>query len=160
MVDTRSRLPSTKKRKGKWYLDLYDDDPEALLVLLRAIHLQPLPSSIEFEQLLSIALLCDKYDCVRPLAPWKNKWLDQWCSMALEDGHEGWLDICVIFGETRKFYELTKDMVLNFGNEYAGHEVVEGDQEAIRMPHKLFRMSVSHCAWIPLSRARRLSVRP
>ena len=50
---------------------LADDDADALLLILQIAHLQfkKVPEFLEFEQLLHVAIVCDKYDTVGLVRP-------------------------------------------------------------------------------------------
>lgn len=58
-------------------IPLPDDDPSALLLLLRFAHIQfdMNPSVIDRALLSRIAVLCDKCDCVRLTKPWLKGWV-------------------------------------------------------------------------------------
>lgn len=63
-------------------IELEDDDPDALLIILRIVHLKfsEVKRSFEYQsQLVQVAVVCDKYDLVavcRPFIPgWARKWL-------------------------------------------------------------------------------------
>lgn len=58
-------------------VELGDDDPELMGLMLRILHYQGDPTEyvIEAERLARLALLCDKYDCTRALGPWVPTWL-------------------------------------------------------------------------------------
>ena len=129
MVDAESPFPSIKERKQSdgtvcKHLDIFDDDPDALLVLLRAIHLKfdMVPTGqLAFTKLLALTKLVDKYDCARIILPWQNCWIgDLYQQQVLTAGHESWLYICVVLGESRNFTELTKLLITQFlANENA-----------------------------------------
>ena len=56
----------------------YDDDPEALLILLSIAHLafRKVPVHMEWSLLLNMAVLCDKYDTVSITRPWLTQWVE------------------------------------------------------------------------------------
>lgn len=58
-------------------LDFTEDNPEALLVLLRIAHLQfsTIPSDLPYVILNNVAILCDKYNCRSLVKPWLKDWL-------------------------------------------------------------------------------------
>ena len=51
---------------------LEEDDPDALVIILRIAHLQfeQVPRSIGYSHLLEIAIICDKYDTIKLVGPW------------------------------------------------------------------------------------------
>lgn len=98
-----------------------DDDPDALLVLLNIAHLNfdKLPETMDFERLLNIAVLCDKYDMVRIIRPWMPKWAEPSKSRALDPGHEEWAFIAWAFGDQVTFDAVVRTMVMNsLSNEF------------------------------------------
>jgi len=99
---------------------LPDDDPEALLLLMRIAHLQfdMIPKTIAKQDAVRVpgslcyrlAILCDKYDCVNLVTPWLRGWLDGWSpqpNFVIED-----LFICWTFGIKDTFKRLMVDLVL------------------------------------------------
>lgn len=57
-----------------------DDDPVALLTVLRIAHLRTYEVSrnLNLQQLLNIATFCDKYDSVATCRPLIGEWVDSW----------------------------------------------------------------------------------
>jgi hypothetical protein len=105
------RLPEHEKEG----LDFQDDDSSALLVLLKIAHLQftNIPAKRSYEELLNLAILCDKYDCVRLVKPWVSKWchaleqrIENW------DGKEDYLFVAWVFGRKPAFTQLVSRFVL------------------------------------------------
>ncbi|KAK8243363.1 hypothetical protein IWZ00DRAFT_491286 [Phyllosticta capitalensis] len=80
---------------------LPEDDTEALTVLLDIAHLRfdRVPLQLEFELLLKITVLTDKYAATRLVKPWAYRWIErceyyagckaQWLWVAWELGHVG-----------------------------------------------------------------------
>jgi hypothetical protein len=60
-----------------YVMELHDDDPVALAVVLRALHLlvAGIPRTINIRQLARIAVICDKYDCAEALRMWADIWV-------------------------------------------------------------------------------------
>jgi hypothetical protein len=58
-------------------VELGDDDPELMGLILRILHYQGSPTEyvMEAERLAKLSLLCDKYDCTKSLGPWIPTWL-------------------------------------------------------------------------------------
>jgi hypothetical protein len=67
---TKSGLPVEE-------LDFTGDNGEALLILLRIAHLrfQDNPSTLPYQTLLQIAVLCDQYQCINLVRPLLPQWL-------------------------------------------------------------------------------------
>ncbi|KAK6511018.1 hypothetical protein TWF506_010102 [Arthrobotrys conoides] len=100
-------------------MTLYDDDPDTLLLVLNILHFSTsnIPTtSINFGQLRSFAVLCDKYDCIHVLNPYSKVWLDEWAPVACEPGYEDWLFIAKVFGDKRNTKELEKLLVEEAGS--------------------------------------------
>lgn len=91
------------------------DNAKALLLILRIIHLQfrEVPEEIRFNDLLNVAVLCDKYDMAEIVNPWIPRWMGQWESSATDVGREGWLFISWTFGMRRMYEKVAKNLVLN-----------------------------------------------
>ena len=60
-------------------IDFSEDDGEALLVLLRIVHLQlnEIPNTIDLMTFYNIAVLCEQYDCLHIISPWVKKWSEE-----------------------------------------------------------------------------------
>ncbi|KAK6359120.1 hypothetical protein TWF696_000287 [Orbilia brochopaga] len=86
-------------------LSLDDDDIDTVLMLFRIMHLQmkEVPKALMYYELLDVAVVCDKYNCVDLVFPWADGWvgalLDE---IDLEDyyedefGYEGWFLIATL----------------------------------------------------------------
>ena len=71
-------------------VELHDDDPAAITLICNILHYRydSVPTHLEAEQLGQIAILCDKYDCSKPLQLWCEKWLNSSCGAQFSDlGH-------------------------------------------------------------------------
>ena len=86
-------------------IDFTDDSAEALLILLRIAHCQfsKIPSRLELETILHMAVLCDKYDCAGLVKPWLDSWLVNEWSQYDRPGNEQWLFIAWVFGKEQIF---------------------------------------------------------
>jgi len=73
VTGTENSLDSEPSAKE---LDFEEDDNVALLLLLKIAHLQftDVPAKLSYEELMNVAILCDKYDCVKLVKPWVFKW--------------------------------------------------------------------------------------
>ena len=67
---------------GKEPVKVHDDDPQALFIVLLASHLEFLdvPAKVEFDTLIEICVVVDKYDCIGVLSPWLPRWVSQWAT--------------------------------------------------------------------------------
>ncbi|KAK8188431.1 uncharacterized protein BKA78DRAFT_355147 [Phyllosticta capitalensis] len=68
---------SQKPCSGHREIELPDDDPEALAIILNIAHLRfnSVPKTIEFSLLKKVTILTDKYDATHLLVPWYSGWL-------------------------------------------------------------------------------------
>jgi hypothetical protein len=74
-------------------LDFTDDLIDALLILLRIAHLQfdLVPSTLDKSMLAEVAILCDRYDCVKLVQPWLSSWIENTWGV-ITRSHKGWRD--------------------------------------------------------------------
>lgn len=102
-------------------LVLEDDNPEALAVILFALHCQNkfVPVTISFQNLLDLAIICDKYDCAAAVSLWTDIWTKDWKKMAQDAGYEQWLFIAWTFGVEDVFQSLSKKLIMegHYGSE-------------------------------------------
>ncbi|KAF8536110.1 hypothetical protein BDD12DRAFT_912349 [Trichophaea hybrida] len=85
-------------------------DPTAMAVVLYVIHRRPdqIPESIEFENLLDIAVICDYYDCAPVMSPLDKAWIQPFEKHALEPEYEDLLFAAYVFGKQELFAQITK----------------------------------------------------
>lgn len=102
-------------------LVLEDDNPEALAVILLALHCQNkfVPVTVSFQNLLDLAIICDKYDCATAVSLWTDIWTKDWKKMAQDAGYEQWLFIAWTFGVEDVFHSLSKKLIMegHYGTE-------------------------------------------
>jgi hypothetical protein len=93
---------------------LPEDDIEALTIILHIAHLQfdKVPLQLEFDQLLSIAVLTDKYQATQIVRPWLSNWVNGLKHLVDEDGYEEWLWIAWEFGISDSFEHIANRLVL------------------------------------------------
>lgn len=101
-------------------IEFPDDDADALLILLRIVHLgwRLVPESISSENLADLAVLCDKYDMIRFVRPWLARWQSR--PLAIMSAHEDRLFIAWTFGDYASFVTNTKRLVLSCNTDDAG----------------------------------------
>ena len=101
---------------------LADDDPDALLLVLRIAHLQfrDISTELAFKQLLNIALVCDKYDISELVRPWLPQWLGWLKPMMSQPGYEEWLFIAWTFGDARDYEKLASQLVSQMTTDEKG----------------------------------------
>ena len=117
-------------------LQLADDDPSALAVVLRIFHLQfdtiplaMLPSGVDEEtyKLYEIAIICDKYDMKQVLSYWFQIWTTprfnalgfKDIAMSTATGSR-WLFIAYAFGHSDVFHSVSKELILHCHVETSG----------------------------------------
>jgi hypothetical protein len=107
-----------------------EDDPDALLILLRIAHLQfhEIPKSISFAWLTELAILYDKYDSVGLLQPFIEQWISPWTLLCLEPGYEAWLFIAWSFGCEQIFNLLAASLVLSIELDGDGRILNSGNE--------------------------------
>jgi len=96
-------------------ISLSDDDPEALGVIMRIIHLQYdwVPPSLNEDQLYKVAVICDKYSMRQSLEVWLTKWVSPLVTPPAKPvSGDRWLFIAYAFGKKALFSRLTRDLIL------------------------------------------------
>jgi hypothetical protein len=95
-------------------IPLPDDDLGALSIILNIAHLRfdKVPAHLEFNQLLRLAVLTDKYQATQIVRPWISTWIKGLEHLANKDGHEEWLWIAWEFGLSNSFERVAKRLVL------------------------------------------------
>ena len=97
------------------FVALYNDDYDALLTILRVIHMQTtlIPLTNTVDNIYQIAVVCDKYDIAAPLVPWIQLWTST--SSLLKDLTTSdslkWLFISWVFRKPRMFQRFSKEMI-------------------------------------------------
>ena len=108
-------VPKTDGTPNLKQLSFEEDDADALVIILNIAHFQHdrVPDELAFQELVNLAALCDKYDCLRLMRPWMSPWLTQWEKLVLDDptGHEDWLFVAWVFDRQRSFEILSKKLV-------------------------------------------------
>src|SRR4051794_19273983 len=81
-------LPGNSK-----FIPLLEDDIEALSIILYIAHLRfdKVPSGLEFDQFLSIAVLTDKYQATHLVRLWLLNWINHLEHLVDTDGYKEWL---------------------------------------------------------------------
>lgn len=118
-------------------IDFSEDDTEALLLLLRIVHLQfnKIPSRLEFDTILNVAILCDKYDCVGVVKPWLPLWLVNEDTQCDKPGYEEWLFIAWVFGREKLFQSLATQLLLGMKTNGEGESLAStGEILSSQMP--------------------------
>ncbi|KAF8536323.1 hypothetical protein BDD12DRAFT_851541 [Trichophaea hybrida] len=108
---------------GQYQLELKKDhDPTALFIVFLILHarMQILPESVHFDNLVSVAAICDYYNISAVLQPWCGKWIDNWRQFIGTPGYEDWLFVSWVLRENETFQILTK--------KFCEHGIVEDNE--------------------------------
>lgn len=87
MVEYRMVMGSEESKEDeRMKIDLSDDDPIALSILLYISHLrfEMVPSFLSLKQLFALSVLTDKYEATRMVRPWIAHWLSIWNIASME----------------------------------------------------------------------------
>ena len=98
-----------------------DDDVKSLKILLSVIHLKfkLVPTVLAYEDLVSLAILTDKYDVAEVVQPWITNWVNKHViPRGLQDlsslaNSEGWLFVAWSFGLVDVFEQIWAVLVKN-----------------------------------------------
>lgn len=93
-------------------LFLGDDNPNALAIILRIIHVQTrwVPQSLGPERLYEIAIISDKYDMRDSLDYWLGKWAPEKFEGTIS--MDKWLFIAFVCGRAVEFRALSRELML------------------------------------------------
>lgn len=126
------------KDDGSTYVDLPEDDGDAMEVILRVLHHAPLeiPASMDLPILAAVAVHCDKYDCTDVLRPWILDWLGAISPIDMTPVNLGLqLLTTVEIQASRQFRETfllaSKELNAEFLTEWNQHEMLQSLPEKI-----------------------------
>ena len=113
-------------------MDLTNDDPDALLMLLRISHLQfsEVTLHVTYTLLVRLAVLCDKYKMAQLLFPWIKPWQADWKPYALKGGYENLFFVAWVFSDLETYTAIARNWVIKStldtdGNLVMGTNVLE-----------------------------------
>ena len=108
-------------------VDLLDDDPDALLILLRISHLQfsNVPLHVEYTILVHLAVLCDKYEMAQILLPWIRPWQADWMPHSLKRGYENLLFVAWVFSDLETYNAIARQWVMKSTLDIDGNLVMD-----------------------------------
>ncbi|KAK8188458.1 uncharacterized protein BKA78DRAFT_297987 [Phyllosticta capitalensis] len=110
------KFKEAQTTSGEREVELPDDDPTGLAILLRIAHLQfdLVPKELEFAVLLQITVLTDKYDMTRLILPWAPSWVEKLANRIrwTAPGYEEWLWIAWELGQRYKFENLALHLAI------------------------------------------------
>lgn len=115
MLQDRFKEGQTLRSTGFLELPLPDDDPDAISILLDVIHghTRKVPRKVDFELLIHISILVDKYQLHEVVEVFSDGWiqaLDQEVPAGLTVDLIPWLSIFWVFGQSDKFKLMTRIM--------------------------------------------------
>jgi hypothetical protein len=89
-----------------------DDNATAMGVILHLAHLRykKVPKSMDFSDLVGLAVICDKYDVVSIVRPFLEDWVAPWRHRLLDAGYEEWLYLAWVFGYKQDFTSLASEL--------------------------------------------------
>lgn len=99
------------------FLDFSEDDGDAILIILRVIHLQlaRIPKSIDLQTAYAVAQICEQYDCLYLISPWVDLWLaalqGSEGNLLTEHAKEKMAYVCWAIGKLEIFQSLAMEMV-------------------------------------------------
>lgn len=78
---------------GDWYIQLPDDNPEAVLLLCNILHLNTTKIKVsETTELCELAIVVDKYHCSEKVFDYGSKWLQEWSPQGETDTWNGMIE--------------------------------------------------------------------
>lgn len=95
-------------------ISLPEDDPEAVTMFCHLVHFreyhgkQPAPS---FDQLMNMALFCDKYDAGLALNPWSEVWLHSQLAPESSTDYRNLLALAYAFDNQESFWMNSRSMM-------------------------------------------------
>ena len=117
---------------------LPEDDPEAVTMFCHLVHFreylgkQPGPS---FDQLLNMALFCDKYDAGLAFNPWCELWLDSQLHLETSGDYSNLLGLAYAFDNQENFWINSRTM-MQHGTAYQIHGI--RDELRSLLPEAIF----------------------
>ena len=98
-------------RSGPAYVELPEDDKEAMLVLCQVLHFRKVEGCPSINLLNNVAILCDKYDCSQALHFASSTWLAAYLPFVDQPNHEGLLADAYLFKNPAYFQAYTKRLI-------------------------------------------------
>lgn len=149
MLDPNGRfLESTQPQPGDpQIVNFSDDDPGALRTLLDIGHLNfhNLPDDRDVPEVFQLAVLCDKYDCIRLLRPWTGKWYTHFDENRDKHDPGKRLFIAWAFGYDEEYKRLSRTLYKEITGPWQGSYQDEDGKKlnGLLPPHALGRSSMS-----------------
>lgn len=95
-----------------------EDNAAALLLILRIAHLQfrEVPEALDLHEMVSLAVVCDKYDTAGLVRPWIKQWeesLKKRSILVEAPGREEYLFFAWTFGDFSSYEKIAKRLIYN-----------------------------------------------
>ncbi|KAF2689693.1 hypothetical protein K458DRAFT_413936 [Lentithecium fluviatile CBS 122367] len=98
--------------RGEKRVRLSDDDADMMLLVMHIAHhlYERVPKTLDFDQLLGIARICNRYDMNSMIIPFVADWMALHQPKILRVGYEQWLYIAHQFGKEADYLRLAKHL--------------------------------------------------
>ena len=135
MLDPRGHF---KESSSNGEVHFVEDNPAALLLILRIAHLQfrKVPESLDFHELVDLAIVCDKYDTAGLVRPWVKKWegsLKERSILVAASGCEDYLFCAWTFGDLSTYEKIANRLVTD-STYIEGHLFADGNWVGRNLP--------------------------
>lgn len=116
-----------------------EDNPAALLLVLRIAHLQfrKVPDVLGFQEMVELAVVCDKYDTAGLVRPWIKQWeesLQERSVLVEEPGREEYLIFAWTFGDLPTYEKIADRLICNATCDDRDRFYVDGNPLGRNMP--------------------------
>ncbi|PLN78367.1 hypothetical protein BDW42DRAFT_175095 [Aspergillus taichungensis] len=112
-------------------ITLHEDDSAAMRTIISILHYQgpPQGDAMTAEDFATLAVHCDKYDCIRALLPWTFKWFNDLQSITTAEDY-GYLLLAAHFFRSsadfsRIFKKAQKQLPSNFSTKWDSVEILD-----------------------------------
>jgi hypothetical protein len=105
-------------------IELGDDDPEAMGLIMRVLHYQGTVAdrTMSVKSLARLAIQCDKYDFTRSLGPWTTTWLQ---NVRTNDNSAEAFGFRILaaymFGDSKGFRDITRLAILQLNPAFSAN---------------------------------------
>ncbi|MCJ1253187.1 hypothetical protein MMC24_000996 [Lignoscripta atroalba] len=102
-----------------------DDDPSAMTLICKLLHHQYYPddeADLTHSLLVSLAIICNKYDCAAALQYASSFWIEPFVHLAPNKTHQELLGVTYLFDNPRMFNRVTKELLLKYEGPYINLE--------------------------------------
>ena len=113
-----------------------EDDAAALLLILRIAHLQfrEVPKVLHFQELVNLAVVCDKYDTAGLARPWIKQWETSLNFSIEEPGCEEYLFFAWTFGDLSSYEKIAKRLIYESTCDSKGQYTADGNLLGMNLP--------------------------